>query len=283
MKTYVSWITAVMLVLALGFCLPASAEMITYTLQPGVEGKDAGVCGYTAHIHRNEGARDSLYVACDTAFGGANLRSYVEFDLSGLPAINVADVTAVRFTLVSRKRYTTTPAGDKDISLHKVTEDWIEGVDMYTTPPTVPSITWAVNTPQSLGQPTSGAALATLSTPGGITSAEEAAGGRLLVWDSEATGNSGLLQLVKDWLTTPADNFGLMVRMVVEGPPYDGSKHNCWSSDFDYLTGGYGPTGHDFNPLPKLEIDVIPEPGSVCLLLSGVAAVAIFVFRRRSM
>ena len=122
--------------------------------------------------------------------------------------------------------------------------------------------------------------MATLSTPGRITTAEEAAGGRLLVWDSEEDGNSGLLDLVKGWLAGTTDNYGLMARVVTENQ--NGTSHQCHSSDFDDPNGDYGPAGWDFNPHPKLEIDVIPEPGSVCLLLSGVAAVAIFVFRRRS-
>ena len=280
MKKYVFWAMPMMLFVVLAPCVPAGA--VTVVLQPD-DGKDAMVENTSTDMeYTNQGARENLYMSSVSGYYSGHRRSYIEFDLSNVN-MNADDVTAVRFTLVSCKRYTSAPESNVDLGLYQVTESWIEGVETGAQP-TIPCITYTAGPPGSgVGQPATGfpTALATLSTPGRITEEEVDAGGRLLIWDSAEAGNSGLLDLVKGWLSGATDNYGLMARVVNENA--NGTNHAIRSSDFNYLAGGYGPDGHNFNPLPKLEIDVIPEPGLVCLLLSGVAAVAVFVFRRRSM
>jgi hypothetical protein len=286
MKTYVSWTTAVMFVLVLGVCLPASAE--TILLQPGPEGIDAAVWksyGTNNVGDRNFGATARLMV---TGEASKTRRSYIKFDLSALSGFNPDDVLAVRFGLVSFTEHSNHPPGLDTFSLHEVTESWIEGTQ---NPSGVPSpedgsVRWnSYGSPPVPGQPAHSATKrATIITTAGVTHEEFLAGGKWLLWDSEATdyANTGLKDLVKEWMAGTTTNHGMVVRHDTEDVTATSrSNHACRSSDFDYLAGGYGPTGWDFNPRPYLEIDIIPEPGSICLLLSGLAVAAFFGLRRR--
>jgi len=259
MRTYINWVVPTSLsILLLGLCLPAEGDIIV-EYQPGpVGGKDANVRYYggTVDDTYNYGVNADLRVRAHPA---VRYHGFIEFDLDDF-SYEADDIQSVKLSLKSCYSYNGAKSGNVGISVYQVTENWIEGVEDGAVP-TDGGVTYN-------NQPSyNSTAKATITVPSTITSGQAAGGGVWHGWDSTA-----LTDLVKGWVAGTTSNYGLMVRFTAPDDTTYQPYHIYRLSDY---------TGGD-SDRPKLEITVIPEPGSICLLLSGVAAIAATCwFRRR--
>jgi hypothetical protein len=101
------------------------APQLTYTLQPGSEGKDADVGQHYPDM--NTGDFADLYVGYD---GGGNYRTYLEFDLSPnpLPAGAVVTYTDLRL-------YQFYGSGTISVGAYQVTSSWEENTITWNNQP----------------------------------------------------------------------------------------------------------------------------------------------------
>jgi hypothetical protein len=153
----------------------ASTQMVE--LQPNpTDGKDAYV--YEAASGSNYGSSSILFAGASTA--GARLRSYLQFDLIGIPSTAVVTNADLGLYYFFTSGAVATPIG-----AYRVTGTWTEG-----------GITWN-------NQPTSAATqVYTRTVPASATNA-------FLYWDIDS--------LVQGWIDGSIPNQGVMLRDIDEG------------------------------------------------------------------
>jgi hypothetical protein len=158
------------------------------------------------------GGANTMDVQSSAAGSGSNHRSFVRFDLSGCSIPTTATVKTVTLSL-----YVVTLANNcRTHDIQKATSTWSETVSWNT----MPTVSGTVSSQQNVGNVT-GCANKTTNT--------------YVNWTGSTAG-AGLVADAQSWVTTPANNFGWMVRDDVES--------SATAYKFTYQT-------HEINTLAK--------------------------------
>ena len=227
------------------FWQPVHADVIL--LQPGPEGKDA--YGYQeggASLDKNFGSSTELTASLA---GGWQFESFIEFDLSSIPAGGYVQSAELR---LYNNRIGWANRGDGYVDVYRVLESWIEGNGGTDDDP-VGELTWN-NRP---GVDTySYDSLLFLGIPNGGSASQSRYPDEWRTWD--------ITDLVRGWHEGTWANYGLALRA--------SSGASIFPAFYSSDTGAT-----DFRP--TLVVTHVPEPGSIFLLLG---AMGLLVWRRRA-
>ncbi|MCD4824315.1 MAG: DNRLRE domain-containing protein [Phycisphaerae bacterium] len=168
--------TIILTMLVAMVALPASSVMAAeITIQPGAEGKDTYSRGDTPDTNYGDSSGLKLM-----DYGiSYRYRSFIQFDLSGIPAGQTID--SVTLSLYKYGHYGTVVV---DATLYQITESWDESTLTYNDEPSYGST-----------------AIASRSMTGGETNGWK-------TWE-----DTNLTSLVQDWYDGTTTNYGLVLRV----------------------------------------------------------------------
>ncbi len=194
-------------------------------------------------------------VALGKTGGAHDTVSLAQFDLTSVTATS-AQVTSATLQLFS--------TSSKPVNATNLDPDASHSIEIAVSPITSTwnraSVTWAT-------KPTHGAVETTFNVDGL---------GEFITVD--------VTDVVKDWLTTPASNFGLWLEgttIMGSGPNQDQSPFYAVAFNSGFLASPpFGPGGPNVNG-PLLTINAVPEPSTTLLALAAVPGLALVLALRR--